>query len=151
TILVRGYAGEDVSTVQIQVSDCAEIAPVALVIRGGGTVSGVARRADGAPLASAQLTLAQRSIGLVSTATDAEGRFRFDGIPSGSVQIELSHEGRRVRRIANVEDGKNVEMDIALPDEGTGQLRGRVTAGGRPLAGVRLTIMASVTMSVQYA
>ncbi|WP_437689513.1 carboxypeptidase regulatory-like domain-containing protein [Sorangium sp. So ce176] len=141
TIAVRGYDGANaVSTVNVDVAGCDDIAPVKLVMSRGGSIAGVARGADGAPLAGVRLTLLQRRIGFVNTMSDAEGRYRFDQIPSGPIRMTAQH-GERTRLVdLEVEEGKETEQDVSLPPGGTSEIRGRVTAGGQPLPGVRLTL-----------
>lgn len=140
-IAVRGYDGANaVSTVNVEVSDCNNLPPVKLVMSPGGSLSGVARGADGEPLAGARLTLAHRPIGFVNAVSDAKGRFRFDQLPAGAVRLMVQHAERVKVVDVSIEEGKETEQDVALPPEGDGEIRGRVTAGGRPLQGVRVML-----------
>lgn len=141
-ITIRAYDGHNaVAARTVQISeDCSELAPVKLVMSSGGSVTGVARRQDGTPLAGARLSLTGRSIGVVNTTSDAEGRFRVDEIPDGSVRLELHHEGRATMMFVGVNDGAVTSQDITLVGEGTAELRGRITAAGKPLAGIQLAI-----------
>ncbi|WP_438021999.1 carboxypeptidase regulatory-like domain-containing protein [Sorangium sp. So ce233] len=145
TVLVRGYDGASaVTTVKVEVSACEALKPVKLVMTPGGGVAGVARGGDGAPLTGARLTLLSREIGFVNTTSDAEGRFRFDEIPPGGVRLALEHEGQRTMAPVRVKGGEVTEHDIALlPAAASGELRGRVTAGDKPLPGIRLSIARS--------
>ncbi|WP_437734200.1 MSCRAMM family protein [Sorangium sp. So ce1335] len=145
TIAVRGYDGANaVSSVNVDVAGCDDLPPVKLVMSPGGSVVGVARGADGAPLAGVRLTLLHRPIGFVNTMSDAEGRYRFDQLPAGPIRV-MAQYGERMRLIdTEVQEGKETEQDVSLPPGGTGEIRGRVTAGGRPLPGVRLTLATPV-------
>lgn len=143
-VVVRGYGGTSaVANTELNITDCDKLPKVLLVMGSGGGVYGVARFADGKPLAGARLTLMHRSIGFVNTASDAEGRFRFSDLPAGPVRIELHHESDQALQFIDVVDGKDNEVDMTLPEHGTGVLRGRVTAGGKPVAGARLLIAAN--------
>ncbi|XYH98109.1 collagen binding domain-containing protein [Sorangium sp. So ce1128] len=141
TIAVRGYDGANaVSSVNVEVAGCDDLPPVKLVMSPGGSISGVARGANGEPLAGVRLTLLHRPIGFVNAMSDAEGRYRFDQIPAGPIRMMAQH-GERMRLVdLEVEEGKEAAQDVSLPPEGTGEIRGRVTAGGQPLPGVRLSL-----------
>ena len=142
-VIVRAYdGGHAVTTTTLEIADCAKLEPVKLVMSGGGSVVGVARSGDGKPLSGARLTLSERSVGFVTAMTDEEGRFRFEQLAAGSAHIELSHQGRNALQGVEVESGKEVHQDITLVADGTGGLRGRVTAGGKPLPGVKLVVIA---------
>ncbi|AUX22574.1 hypothetical protein SOCEGT47_030780 [Sorangium cellulosum] len=140
-IQVRAYDGSyAVTTLAMTLSDCGEAEPVRVVMSPGGSLRGVARRDDGSPIPHAKLTLLSRSVGFVSVMADAEGRYQIDDLPAERVRLEL-REGTRAAMVSvNVKEGEVVSRDISLFGEGTGEISGRVTAGDRPLAGVRLLI-----------
>src|SRR5262249_26567693 len=92
------------------------------------------------PLAGARLTATHRSIGFVNAQSDAEGRYRLDQIPAGTIRVEADHEGRRTWTFVTVKDAEVAKRDIALFDKGKGELRGRVTAGGKPLQGAQIMV-----------
>jgi hypothetical protein len=141
TVLVRGYDGDfAVTTVTIPVSDCAKLGKVLLVMSTGGTITGVARRADGTPLAGARLSITERSIGFVNTTSGSDGRFRFDAVPTGSLRLELEQDGQRAMRYVEVKSGEAVTQDMTLFGTGNGELHGRVTARQKPIAGARLMV-----------
>jgi hypothetical protein len=143
-VLVRGYDGSNaVSTTSIEVSDCDRLEPVKLVMSAGGSLSGVVRGSDGEPVAGAQVTVTHRSIGFVNTQSDAEGRFRLDQLPPSTVRVEVQHLGRRTRVFVAVKDAELVERDIALFGEGKSEIRGRITAGGKPLHGVQVMVVSN--------
>src|SRR6185295_3294687 len=127
-----------------EVHDCDSVPPVKVVMSPGGSVTGVARNADGTPLAGGRVTVTDRSVGFINVGTDAEGRFRFDDLPaSHALRIELEHQGRRSLNWVEVKEGETSNQDMTLFGGGNGELRGRVTAGGKPLAGMRLAAIAN--------
>lgn len=143
--VIRGYDGENaVSSVNLSIESCTSALPVRLVMAKGGGLSGVARRADGTPLPNANLSLTKRSIGFVSATTDSAGRFSFEKLPAGKARLELIYQGQRTLDIVSVTSGAVTEHDITLPAQGTGGLKGRVTAGGTPLAGARLLVASNI-------
>jgi hypothetical protein len=140
-VIVRGYdASNAVTTATVQIVDCEKVAPVELLMSPGGNITGVARGGDDKPLAFARLSLMSRSLGYVNVMSDKEGRYRFEDIPAGQARIELSYQGQSTLTFVKVTEGEDTTQDISLFAAGKGELRGRVTASGRPLAGARLMI-----------
>ena len=155
-IVVRGYDGEHaVSTATVTIGDCDKLEPVKLTMSDGGSVTGVAREADGTPISGARLQLTDRSVGIVNTVTDGTGRFRFDDLPPGNERLTLEHDGKSVMRFVGVREGQTVEQDMTLIPDGDGEIRGRVLAGQRPIAGARLVAASNRGrangMSIYYA
>ena len=141
TLLVRGYDGENaVSTVTTEIKDCAHTTPVTVVMSKGGSIRGIARKPDNSPLAGARVTVTERSVGFINVITDAKGAFKFDDLPPTLVRLELEHEGRRALQFVMVKEGDTVEHDLVLFGSGEGEIRGRVTAGQTPLAGLRVMV-----------
>lgn len=151
-ILVRGYDGSHaVTTVAVQVADCDAQEPIKLTMSSGGAVTGVVRRGDGTPLPGAKLTLSHRSIGYLHALSDAEGRYRFDQLPATLLRLEVQESGHHTMVNVLVKDGESVEKDIALFGQGQGEIRGRITAGGKPLRGIQVhvaTARAAKTMDI---
>lgn len=144
TLMVRGYDGNNaVTTATVELPDCDESAKVELVMSAGGSVTGIARRPDGAPLPGARLTLTSRALGFVNKVSDKDGRFLFEDVPAGSVRLELNDQGTSMLSFLKVTEGEVTEQDVTLFAEGAGEIRGRVTASGKPLAGARLMIASS--------
>ncbi|WP_438001625.1 carboxypeptidase-like regulatory domain-containing protein [Sorangium sp. So ce185] len=140
-IQVRAYDGSHaVTTLASNISDCGKVEPVKVVMSSGGSIQGVARREDGSPIPHAKITLLARSVGFVNVVADEEGRYRIDDLPAGMARVELRDESRSTMVSVKVKEGKAVKRDISLFGAGTGELRGRVTAGDKPLAGMRLLV-----------
>jgi hypothetical protein len=141
TLLVRGYDGDNaVTTVTVEVGECDALAPVRLVMSPGGGITGVARSAAGAPLAGARVTVLDRSVGIVNTRADEEGRFHFDKLPPGPTRLELGHAGQSAVTFVEVREGQTARQDMSLFAAGSGEIRGRVVAGSRPLSGARVFV-----------
>lgn len=140
-VLIRGYDGSHaVTTVTVKVEDCAAVQPVKLTMSSGGGIAGVVRGGDGTPLPGARVMVTHRSIGYVNTVSDAEGRYRFDQLPATPVRLEVQVSGQHTVDSVEVKDGEVVDKNISLFGGGMGEIRGRITAGGKPLRGVQLLI-----------
>ncbi|MDI1449499.1 carboxypeptidase-like regulatory domain-containing protein [Polyangium sp. 6x1] len=140
-VAVHGYDGEHApSTVVVDMTGCKLAKPLELVMSAGGSITGVARKGDGSPLPGARLTLMQRAIGYVNTVADEDGEFRFDSIPPGNTLLELVYGHQRTSTAVRVQEGNVTERDITIHPTGKGEIRGRVTAGGTPLAGVKILV-----------
>ncbi|WP_437946065.1 carboxypeptidase-like regulatory domain-containing protein [Sorangium sp. So ce296] len=140
-ILVRGYSGGYATTTAgVQVSGCDDLAPIELTMSTGGSIVGVVRGSDGKPLAGARLVASHRSIGFVNTVTDAEGRYRFEQLPPVVVRLELLDKAQRTVAHVGVKEGQDVEQNLALFAKGSGEIRGRITSGGKPVRGVQVQV-----------
>jgi hypothetical protein len=143
-VLVRGYDGDHaVTTETVQIAECEKLAPMKLIMSHGGGIAGVARRADGSPLAGAKVSVMDRAVGFVNTISDREGHFHFDALPVGITRLQLDHEGQRAMQIVPVKEDETMNVDMTLFGEGTAELRGHVTAGGRPIRGARIVAVAN--------
>jgi hypothetical protein len=140
-VMIRAYDGSHaVTTATLDVGDCAKLEPIKLTMTLGGSITGIVNGRDGKPLPFAKLVLSHRSVGFVNTQSDAEGRFRFEQIPAVVVRIEAQHRGQHTVVFSTVKEGSQVEQNISLFAKGTGHLRGRISAAGRPLAGAQLLV-----------
>ncbi len=140
-VMIRAYDGSHaVTTATLEVGDCAKLEPIKLTMTLGGRITGIVNGGDGKPLPFARLVLSHRSVGFVNTLSDAEGRFRFEQIPEAVVRIEAQHRGQHTVVFSTVKEGSQVEQNISLFAKGTGQLRGRISAAGRPLPGAQLLV-----------
>lgn len=141
TVLVRGYDGDNAaSTVTIEVAECDKLSPVKLVMSPGGSIEGVTRTSDGKPIPGARVMLTERAVGIVNTTSDAEGRYRFDEVPAGIFRIQVDHGMQSALKFVQVREGGTSHLDLTLFGAGTGELKGKVTAGDKPLAGARLLV-----------
>lgn len=145
TIVVRGYDGSNaVSSTEIEVASCDGLKPVRLVMSPGGSLSGVARDAEGKPIAGAKLTLMHRPIGFVNTVSDEDGSFHFDQVPPGELRVMMRRGEEVMLAAIGIEEGKSAQHDISFAPRGTGEIRGRVTVGGKPLPGARLMLATQI-------
>ncbi len=124
-------------------------------VQGGRTLSGRVTDASGQPVAGAQVVVgreifgdggalvaramgraAEESLGLRSARTDARGNFQITGAPGTEMVIAAEHEGGRSAPIEVPAGNDNRSFDLKLQTQGA--VTGRVTAGGRPAAGIRV-------------
>ncbi|WP_437606875.1 carboxypeptidase-like regulatory domain-containing protein [Sorangium sp. So ce834] len=140
-VRVRAYDGANaVTTLSLKITECDKLDPIKVVMSPGGGIAGVARRADGSPLSGARLVLHGRATGFVENVSDADGRFRFEELPPGMARLELRYGEQSMMRPVRVKDGEITELELNLYEEGTGEIRGHVTARDKPLAGVKLMV-----------
>ncbi|HYP51921.1 MAG TPA: TonB-dependent receptor, partial [Pyrinomonadaceae bacterium] len=81
-----------------------------------GALSGTVKDASGANVAEAQVFLvnAQQAV-LITTETDAEGRFNFADVPVGSYEVRIAGRGFDDRRVAaKVAPGETTDVPVAL-------------------------------------
>ncbi len=144
TLLVRSYDGDyAVTSATVEVGECAKLTPVKLTMTTGGSVTGVARSADGKALSGARVTVSDRPIGFVNATTDHDGHYRLDMLPPGLVRIELEHKGQQTMTYVQIKDGDTVKQDLSLFGGGNGEIAGTVTAGKKPVSGMRLLVAAN--------
>lgn len=142
--LLRGYDGDNApTTMVVEIRECDKLAPVTLVMSPGGTLEGTARGSDGKPLSGARVTLTDRSIGVINTMSDEEGRYHFEDLPPGILRVSLEHEGKSAMNFAQIREGVTSTVDLTLFPSGTGKIEGRVIAGKKPVAGARLLVAAN--------
>lgn len=141
-VLIRAYDGAHaVSTAAARIDQCDGLTPVTLRLSAGSTLEGSVLASSGAPVAGARVTLTGRALGFVSTVSDAEGRYRFQKLPAGPMRIEAARGAQRAVTIVAVPENGATEKDLPFPAEGTGEIRGRVTARGVPLPGMSLMVV----------
>jgi hypothetical protein len=121
-------------------------ASVELILPGRGTVTGgLVTSAGGSPVAGTQVRLDNRQgdSPLVTTTSDASGRFRFDEVPEGSWSIIAECPGHRSAKVdLDVTAGSEIDREVVLTP--LGHLRGQVVlANSTPAAGVRLSLVHS--------
>lgn len=127
-----GYATEFLKTSK---QELGTILPLRFDLQRGGTLIGTLRDGDGAPVTKAKVSIQSASRGMEpsygSMDTDADGNFRFDGLPVGKqFRISASKEGY---------NPASNECVIASPDEPT---RADFVAIKRPYGGdVRITVL----------
>jgi uncharacterized GH25 family protein len=121
-----------------------EPAPITILLASGHPLDGRVLGADGTPLAAA-LVLASRTDSAwdfgsaperLRTTTDPEGRYAFDALGAGDVQLWIGRGKGSPEPVATVRIPYVAHYDIRL--RGLGTLAGTVTEkeGGKPVAGV---------------
>jgi hypothetical protein len=106
-----------------------------LTLAAGGVITGVVRDATtGAPVAGAnvQIGYARRALGgPLSASTDADGRFRVDGVDPERKTVEVSATGYITRMVSGVQapSGRSLTIDVALSPSTTGSPNGMQLVG----------------------
>ncbi len=105
-----------------------------IVLERGATVAGEVKTAAGRSLDGVQV-----SAGRPGTFSDAEGRYRLDGVAAGTVLVEAYHPHYgRVQKELEVEMDEHY-LELTFPDGR--EIRGLMVDGsGRPLAGASLEL-----------
>ncbi len=116
------------------------------VLETGAVVMGTLTTADGEPVAQASISVTQQHEGAYSGTggdaggqTDVEGRYRVEGVPTGSASISVRHaERRRLEKSVEIHPGTNV-VDLVL--ERGFAVSGQVVApDGTPMGGAAVSI-----------
>jgi uncharacterized GH25 family protein len=124
-----------------------DLTGVELVLAPGAEVTGRVLSPEGRPVAEAQVMLVEASeqryptFSSLGASTDADGRYRFDGLPPGKRTLEARAEGYR-RAVRDVELTAAAVVDFTLERglEASGRV---VDDAGSPIPGVDLTLFAS--------
>lgn len=121
--------------------------PVEFKLSGTGAVEGQVRDRNGAAVVAARVVAINAwgngtDENRVEVRTDADGRYRLEGLATGRISISARHEGATIgaRRIVSVEANRTAQADFTL--EGTGTLEGRVRVARGSLADVTLEVTA---------
>ncbi len=115
-------------------------APVQVTVREGQTTflrlsappvgSIVGRVMDGQqrPITNALVTLSSDENGQLSRSTDAEGQFRFDGVPTGTYRLlVIANEFEAHERTIQVKAGETATVRVVLKSQQFGVVRGLVS------------------------
>ncbi|MCB9529086.1 MAG: carboxypeptidase regulatory-like domain-containing protein [Myxococcales bacterium] len=117
-----------------------DVARVTVTLRGAGRIVGAVLASDAAtPVPGASVTV---SPGGRTVVADAQGVFRFDGLPLGRYTLDAAHPVTpdRGRMVVNlVEPDAEVEADVTLLGLGTVEVT-VLDAGGDPAPGTRVTL-----------
>ncbi len=117
--------------------------PAQVALAPGGTVQGSVRLATGAPVPGARIEVnASEATGdgsPLTTVTGDDGTFRFDHVPAGPVDVRRVGGGDPFEEAdgkgVDLVDGAVAQVDFTIG----GVVEGRVTRGGLPVAGARVT------------
>ena len=114
----------------------ADPAPVEIVMLKGGVVFGKVLGADGMTLQGVRVVLSEQRVNAdgwlnQETMTDADGNYRFEGLPAGAHYL-WAYDKERLRdsRTVDLEPGKELEVDFDF--SGNIQLSGYIRANGEP-------------------
>ncbi len=114
-VSLQARRGALVAEETVYLTDADDLKGVELVLKSKGAIEGVVRGVDGKP--------AQAQVGVrgASTQTDAQGRFRLDGLSPGPATLLVLLEpdaGRVVTRSVEVKGGEVVKVTIDLAGGG---------------------------------
>ncbi|HEY7112190.1 MAG TPA: carboxypeptidase regulatory-like domain-containing protein [Thermoanaerobaculia bacterium] len=148
-----GYRAADVSGIEVDPGQTKEDVVVSLK-RGGSLAGKVIDSASGVPVANVMVTwepqgqgpgpaaMAARLMGQGSanvTATDADGKFAFDGLPEGKVTLTATHpDYLEASRDADPDSGNEVQIPLGTGGTITGTVVASDGKSGAPSASVRL-------------
>ena len=137
SIMARLPSGRLVSE-QIEVADGDQERSLDLVFETGWTATGQVTM-NGEPLAGARIAASSSSGSTGSARTDREGRYRLEGLSSGTVHIQVMAADGRMIELRTVELAADIELSFALETISiTGQV---VTADGVPIAGASVVLV----------
>jgi len=112
-----------------------ELRELILTLEAGGVLSGqVLDAADARPIPDATV-----GAGAARARTGSDGRFQLTGVPRGAVTLTASAEGY-LPRSASLELSGSVRRGTDIHLERSARVKGTVTAGGRPVAGVEVLV-----------
>jgi len=113
--------------------------PVEIQLTGTGTVEGSVRDSAGQPVSGAHVSGGTRWGGTLGdapaeTRTDAEGKYRLEGLAAGSVTLNARREGALTgaSQHADVTEGGAARVDFTLEETGTVEGVVRVAGGALP-------------------
>jgi Carboxypeptidase regulatory-like domain len=116
--------------------EAGEVRDMELRFVAGCRLEGLVRTASGAP--ASQLVV-KVGAGSLSTVTDADGRFAFEGLAAGPTWVAL--DKLPVRQDIEIRDGATTQVELIVPAPAA--LTGRVRSGGRDVEGVAVQIAAA--------
>ncbi|MFP2934823.1 carboxypeptidase-like regulatory domain-containing protein, partial [Pyxidicoccus sp. 3LG] len=118
------------------------------MLEAAGTVVGTVSAAGGQPAAGARVRLdviAGPDTGTPArlTLADAQGRFRFEGVPAGQVVLAAAHERLGAVRLGSQPVGPRQQVSAVFTLQAPASVEGRVVGGdGKPVAGVPVVALA---------
>src|SRR5262245_43637232 len=95
-----------------------------------GMISGTVKDPNGAVVTGAQVTVRSEATGETRDAvTDNQGRFKVEGLASGSYKITINRDGFKIaERAVTVESGKTATVETKLE---IAETRAEVTVGSK--------------------
>ncbi|MGH9361402.1 MAG: MSCRAMM family protein, partial [Thermoanaerobaculia bacterium] len=112
--------------------------PLEIRLALGAVLEGTVQEASGEPVAGARVGVRFGDLVLPGRLTAADGRYSIDDLPAGEASVEVSAFGRVSRRgTVQLREGERSVLDFS---GSRGSIAGRVTSGGKPLAGAEVSL-----------
>jgi hypothetical protein len=145
--LVVSAPGFSTNTRRALTVSAGERFPIEIQLTGTGAVEGQVRDSAGQPVAGAQVVGGDRWAGSLSSMpaesrTDAEGRYRLEGLSVGSQSITARREGATLgaSQRVSIKEGVTAQADFTL--EETGTVEGVIRAASGSLPAEQLLVLA---------
>ena len=135
TIQARKDTIRTPQAVDIDVPYNADPAPVEIVLIQGGVIYGTISGKDAAPLSGAYIAISEQRLNAdgwleKNFQSDADGKYRFEGLPAGAHYIWVSGDGVFESRMVDLEAGQEREVNFDL--SGNVNLSGVILLNGAP-------------------
>jgi len=110
----------------------------------GAVIEGVVvLAATGEPVDGARINLQNPSpqlgwVPMPGTTSDGEGKFTIDGVPSGTLSIQVSHSKYAAKTVGGIAAASGSTARVRVELTGGGSIRGLVSRQGQAVSGVRV-------------
>lgn len=147
----QGFITKQVPGVQVQEGQQTDVG--VLMLQRGRQLKGQVLKANGAPVAEATVSVSQAlkgsgvvvgsaaelEYGLQQTRTGPDGRFTFEGLPIGPLQLGAEHPQEGRSEFTQIPPGvADLTQNLQLVT--TGELEGTVRSAGQPVSGVLVMV-----------
>ena len=135
-LVASGSAGAPSEPLELELVAGETHGGLVLHLRPGATLVGEVVDSDGRPESDVNVYLYSSRGGFSnSLATDASGRFEARGLPPGELRVTAqTHDGLSLHQSVTVSEGETAHVRLVAPRVELVHLRGRLSAGGEPLA-----------------
>ncbi len=115
-LVARSPRGQEVPSAELDLADGAVLDGVIIDLEPTGKIAGRIASAEGSALVADVRVTANGLSRPLTARSDAEGKYRVEGVPAGRVEITVTAPGRRSRaRSVRVPAGRIVQANFELP------------------------------------